>query len=333
MEFDVVGIGNALVDIEVRVEDDFIESLGVVKGGMTLSSVDDQKRILQAVTAKPKKVSSGGSAANTVHGIGAMGAKGYYLGRVADDDFGRHYTEDMRTCGVGFPGPDAAPDGTGTCVVLITPDSERTMFTHLGISSKLHPDNVDEAIIDKCGTVYIEGYLWTGEETQQAAEKMADIAKKASVPVSFTLSDAFIVNSYRDALIDFIRWKVDILFCNDVEACAMFQTDDTEHAFQQLRGMVDTLFLTRGKEGAWASNLENEKVEIGSFPVDAVDTTGAGDLFAGGALFGLARFLPLKDAGILGSYCAAQVVRHMGARLPSSAIASVEHILGRYQGP
>ncbi len=333
MEFDVVGIGNALVDIEVRVEDDFIESLGVVKGGMTLSSVDDQKKILKAVTDKPKKVSSGGSAANTVHGIGAMGAKGYYLGRVADDDFGRHYTEDMRTCGVGFPGPDTAPDGTGTCVVLITPDSERTMFTHLGISSKLHSDNVDEAIIDKCGTVYIEGYLWTGEETQQAAEKMADIAKKAGVPVSFTLSDAFIVNSYRDALIDFIRWKVDILFCNDVEACAMFQTDDTEHAFQQLRGMVDTLFLTRGKEGAWASNLENEKVEIGSFPVDAVDTTGAGDLFAGGALFGLARFLPLKDAGILGSYCAAQVVRHMGARLPSSAIASVEHILGRYQGP
>ncbi len=333
MEFDVVGIGNALVDIEVRVEDDFIESLGIVKGGMTLSSVENQNKILAAVTDRSRKISSGGSAANTLHGIGAMGGKGYYLGRVADDDFGRHYTEDMRTCGVGFPGPDGAPKGTGTCVVLITPDSERTMLTHLGVSSKLHPDNVDETIMGQCGTVYIEGYLWTGEETRQAAEKMADIAKKADVPVAFTLSDAFIVNSYREALIDFIRWKVDILFCNEVEARALIQTEDTEHAFEQLRGMVGTLFLTRGKEGAWASSENQEKVIIGSFPVEAVDTTGAGDLFAGGALFGLTRFLPLKDAGILGSYCAAQVVRHMGARLPSSAIASVEHILSRYPGP
>lgn len=333
MQFDVVGIGNALVDIEVLVEDDLVESLGIVKGGMTLSTVDDQIKILDAVTDRARKISSGGSAANTIHGIGAMGGKGYYLGRVADDEYGRHYTEDMRACGVGFPGPDAAQQGTGTCVVLITPDSERTMLTHLGISSELHPDNVDETIIEKCRAVYIEGYLWTGEETRQAAEKMADTAKKAGVPVSFTLSDAFIVNSFRAALEDFIRWKVDILFCNDVEARAMFETDDTDYAFEQLRGMVDTLFLTRGKEGAWACNASHKKVVIGSFPVQAVDTTGAGDLFAGGALFGLTRDLPLKDAGILGSYCASQVVSHMGGRLPATAIATPDDILKRYTGP
>ncbi len=333
MTFDVVGIGNALVDIEVRVEEDFVQSLGVTKGGMTLSSVEDQKRILDSVRERANKISSGGSAANTIHGVGAMGGKGYYLGRVADDDFGQHYTDDMRDCGVGFPGPDAATGGTGTCVILVTPDSERTMFTHLGISSELHSGNVDEAIIQNAGAVYIEGYLWTGDETRDAAIKMADTAREERVPVAFTLSDAFIVNAFRDALIDFIRWKVDILFCNDVEARAMFNTEDTEAAFEQLKGMVDTLFLTRGKEGAWACNSEFEKVEIGSFPVKAVDTTGAGDLFAGGALLGLTRKLPLKQCGILGSYCAAQVVSHMGARLPKSAVIGQDEIFSRYPGP
>ncbi|MCA9483633.1 MAG: adenosine kinase [Nitrospina sp.] len=333
MTFDVVGIGNALVDIEVRVEEDFVKSLGVVKGGMTLSTIEDQQRILDAVRDHAHKISSGGSAANTIHGIGAMGGKGYYLGRVADDDYGQHYTDDMRDCGVGFPGPDAANAGTGTCVVLVTPDSERTMFTHLGISSELHPDNVDEAIVDGAGAVYIEGYLWTGDETRNAAIKMADAAREAGVPVAFTLSDGFIVNAFREALIDFIRWKVDILFCNDVEARAMAGTQDTEAAFEQLRGMVDTLFLTRGKQGALACNAANDHVEIGSFPVQAVDTTGAGDLFAGGALFGLTRKLPLKQCGILGSYCAGQVVSYMGARLPKSAVLTVNEILNRYPGP
>ena len=157
--------------------------------------------------------------------------------------------------------------------------------------------------------------------------------KKAGVPVAFTLSDAFVVNTFRGLLEDFIRWHVDILFCNDVEAKAMFETDDTESAFEQLSGMVDTLFLTRGKEGAWATDGTNGKVTVGSFPVKAVDTTGAGDLFAAGTLHGLCQGHSIKESAILGSYCAAQVVSHMGGRIPTNALTDVAALLKEYKGP
>ncbi|MFQ5482259.1 MAG: adenosine kinase [Nitrospinaceae bacterium] len=332
MEFDLVGIGNALVDIEVRVEDGFIEDIGITKGGMTLSTLEDQQKVLAAVSSRTRKIVSGGSAANTVHGLGALGGRGYYLGRVADDDFGQHYTQDMKDCGVGFPGPDAAESGTGTCVILVTPDSERTMLTHLGISARLHPDNVDETIVRKSRMSYIEGYLWTGKETREAALRLAREAKAAGVPVAFTLSDAFVVNSFRDELIDFIRWNVDILFCNEIEARAMFETGNLEGAFDQLRGLTDLLFLTRGKEGSWAVDGNQSKVAVGVFPVKAVDTTGAGDLFAAGVLFGLGRKLGIEQAAILGSYCASEVVSHMGGRLPAHCHTDVKKILGLYAG-
>lgn len=333
MEYDVMGIGNALVDIEVRVDDAFVESLGVTKGGMTLYSLEDQKRVLEAVASKAHKISSGGSAANTIHGIGALGGKGYYLGRVADDEFGRHYTEDMRDCGVGFPGPDAAEHGTGTCVIMVTPDSERTMLTHLGISSNLHPDNVDATIVSKARLVYIEGYLWTGEETREAALKTAELAKKAGIPVAFTLSDAFVVNAFKNDLVDFIRWKVDILFCNDIEARALCGTENLEAAFEEMQAMTQTLLMTRGKQGSWATDSDNGRLEIGVFPVKAVDTTGAGDLFAAGTLYGLCRKRPLKEAAILGSYCAAQVVTHLGGRMPAHSHTDLKKILDLYPGP
>ena len=157
MNYDLVGIGNALVDIEVQVDDAFIEQASVTKGGMTLSSIEDQNKILESLQSKPKKISSGGSAANTVHGASVVGAKSYYLGRVANDAHGKHYTEDMKSCGVGFSGPGADVEGTGTCVILITPDTERTMLTNLGVSSSLHPENVDETIVKNSRGVYVEG--------------------------------------------------------------------------------------------------------------------------------------------------------------------------------
>ena len=147
MNYDLVGIGNALVDIEVQVDDAFIEKASVTKGGMTLSSIEDQNKILESLQSSSKKISSGGSAANTIHGASVLGAKSYYLGRVANDTHGKHYIEDMQNCGVGFSGSGSDGQGTGTCVVLITPDTERTMLTHLGVSSLLHPANVDEAIV------------------------------------------------------------------------------------------------------------------------------------------------------------------------------------------
>ena len=332
MNYDLVGIGNALVDIEVQVSEDLVQELKITKGGMTLSTRENQVEILNRITNHSQKIVSGGSAANTIHGFTALGGNGYYLGRVADDTFGKHYTDDMKDCGVGFPGPDSATDGTGTCLILITPDSERTMLTHLGISSELHPENVDETIIQDAKTVYIEGYLWTGDETRAAAMKMADAARHAGVPVAFTLSDAFVVNTYKESLVDFIRWKVDILYCNNVEARAMTDEDKDEEAFAKLKGMVDTLFMTRGVEGSWAADSQHPKIHVNPFPVHAIDTTGAGDLYAAGALHGLVHGHDLKESAILGSYCAAQVVTHLGGRMPAHAHTHVPTILKLYPG-
>jgi sugar/nucleoside kinase (ribokinase family) len=205
MNYDLMGIGNALVDIEVQVDDAFIEKASVTKGGMTLSSIEDQNKILESLKSRSKKISSGGSAANTIHGASVLGVKSYYLGRVANDIHGKHYIEDMQNCGVGFSGPDSDVQGTGTCVVLITPDTERTMLTHLGVSSLLHSENVDEAIVKNSRAVYVEGYLWTGDETREAGMHMARIAKKHGIPVSLTLSDAFVVNSFKESLTEFIQ--------------------------------------------------------------------------------------------------------------------------------
>ncbi len=332
MSYDLVGIGNALVDIEVQVSEGLVHNLELTKGGMTLSTKANQDEILTHINNHTHKIASGGSAANTIHGFSALGGRAYYLGRVADDSFGKHYTDDMKDCGVGFPGPDSKTDGTGTCLILITPDSERTMLTHLGISSELHPDNVDETIIHSAKTVYIEGYLWTGEETRAAAMKMADAARHAGVPVAFTLSDAFVVNAYKESLVDFIRWKVDILYCNNVEARAMTGEDKDEHAFAELKGMVNTLFMTRGAEGSWATNPQHAKIHIEPFTVQAVDTTGAGDLYAAGTLYGMIHEHSLKESGIIGSYCAAQVVTHLGGRMPAHSHTNVKKILDQYPG-
>jgi sugar/nucleoside kinase (ribokinase family) len=332
MNYDLVGIGNALVDIEVQVPEELVRELEITKGGMTLSTKENQDKILSRITNHTQKIVSGGSAANTIHGFSALGSRAYYLGRVADDTFGKHYTDDMKDCRVGFPGTDSKTDGTGTCLILITPDSERTMLTHLGISSDLHPDNVDATIIKESKTVYIEGYLWTGDETRAAAMKMADTARQAGIPVAFTLSDAFVVNTYKESLIDFIRWKVDILYCNNVEARAMTDESKDEDAFAGLKGMVDTLFMTRGVEGSWAANSQHAKIHIDPFTVHSVDTTGAGDLYAAGSLHGIIHNHDLKESAIIGSYCAAQVVTHLGGRIPSNSHTHVPTILELYPG-
>jgi sugar/nucleoside kinase (ribokinase family) len=331
MKYDLLGIGNALVDIEVRVDDEFIAKNSLTKGGMTLLSIENQKKILDDLHNVSSKYSSGGSAANTIHGLSVLGGKTSYLGSVANDVYGKCYAEDMLSCGVEFSGIKNVHSDTGTCVVLVTPDSERTMLTHLGASSLLHPDNIDEKNILNCAMTYIEGYLWTGEDTRNAAEKLANIANTNKIPVAFTLSDAFVVNSFKKQLIDFIKQSVDILFCNDVEAKAMVGTDDVQEAFDGLKKISKTVFLTRGKNGSWASNPSKEKIAVNVFPTKAIDTTGAGDLFAAGALYGIIKNYSLNESAILGSYCASKVVSHMGGRMPIDSEVDAIKILSRYQ--
>ncbi|MBT3515423.1 MAG: adenosine kinase [Nitrospina sp.] len=333
MKYDLLGIGNALVDIEVRVDDDFIERNSLTKGGMTLFELEKQKKILEELNGFSTKVSSGGSAANTVHGLSVLGGKAYYIGKVANDFYGKYYAEDMRACDVAFSGTGNGNglNDTGTCVVLVTPDSERTMLTHLGASSLLHPDNVDEKIIKSSRIVYIEGYLWTGDSTRNAAEKLAKIAKKNNTPVAFTLSDAFVVNGFKKQLTEFIQHNVDILFCNNIEANALAATEDTEEAFAELKKIARTVFVTRGEIGSWASNQTEKKITVNVFPTKAVDTTGAGDLFAAGALYGIIKNYSLKESAIIGSYCASEVVSHMGGRMPVGSYADVKTIIKKYE--
>ena len=332
MKYDLVGIGNALVDIEVRVDDKFIKQNSLIKRGMTLSKEEEQKIILQKLDGRITKISSGGSAANTVHGFSILGGETYYFGRVANDLYGRHYTKDMQSCGVGCLEANGQGN-TGTCVILVTPDSERTMLTHLGVSSSLDSSDIDEKTIMDTGMVYIEGYLWTGEETRNTAEKLAEVAKKNKTPVAFTLSDAFVVNNFKNQLIDFIRNNVDILFCNDVEAKALAETEEIGKAFDILKSMTGTIFITLGENGSWASSPNEKKVITNIFPTKAVDTTGAGDLFAAGALYGIIKNYSLKESAIIGSYCASETVSHMGGRMPVNSNTDVKKIIREYQRP
>ena len=331
MKYDLLGIGNALVDIEVCVDDKFIKEISLTKGGMTLSNLEQQKKKLQKLNGLSTKISSGGSAANTIHGLSVLGGKTYYIGKVTNDAYGKLYIEDMQSCGVAFRSSRNRLGETGTCVVLVTPDSERTMLTHLGVSSLLGPDDIDEEIIGSAGMVYIEGYLWTSKNTRIAAEKVARIAKNNNIPVAFTLSDAFVVNSFKKQLIDFIRENIDILFCNDLEGKAMAKTQDSQEAFNYLKKITEMIFYTRGEKGSWAANSIEEKNIVNVFPTKAVDATGAGDLYASGVLYGIIRNYNLKESAIIGSYCASEVVSHMGGRMPIRSDLDPEKIIEKYQ--
>lgn len=331
MPHDVYGIGNALVDIQVRVSEEDLEELLLPKGGMELTSREEQQRLIDALEGRVDNICSGGSAANTMHGIGALGGQAYYLGRVASDDFGHHYTRDMADCQVGFPGPGDGAAPTGTSLVLITPDAQRTLATHLGISVELHPDNVDPTIVADAKAVYIEGYLWDAEAPRAAARRVAEIANQHGIPVALTLSDAFLIERYREELVEFIQHSVDILFCNEVEGRAMSGAAESIGAFRELSQMVSKLFFTLSERGSWVAHEGEPPISILPFPARKVDTTGAGDLFAAGALYGLTHGYSLEQCGVLGNYCGARIVSQLGARLPQRFDGKVDEIFSSYE--
>jgi len=333
MKYDLVAIGNALVDFEARVDEEFIRQFSLPKGGMSLVTEEEQSRVLKVLQGKKVKTCSGGSAANTVHGVSVLGGSGYYIGKIGDDHSGKIYEGDMFECRVGFPGREGATKEhtTGTCIVLITPDSERTMVTHLGVSANLQADDVDPQIVEKAKCVYIEGYLWAGEKSQVAAMKVARIAKEKKIPVAFTLSDASVVNNHKDSLNDFINEYVNILFCNKVEARALTDASNPEDAFDKLVQRAEALFLTLGADGAYVGRKGGDRKFVKAFYVQAIDTTGAGDLFAAGVLYSLINKRGMLEAGAIGSYCASQVVTHMGARMPVKSHTDIDKILQEYK--
>ncbi len=311
--YDVAAIGNAIVDVIAPADDAFLEANGVAKGAMTL--VDEAQS--QALYAKmaPGVEASGGSAANTVAGLASFGGKGAFLGKVADDQLGRVFAHDMRAIGARF---DNAPlqggPATAACMINVTPDGQRTMCTYLGASTAFAEDDVDPAVIEAARIVYLEGYLFDAEAARRAFAKAAALARGSGRMLALTLSDGFVVERHREALLGFIESQVDLLFANEVEATALFQTDSFETAVAALRERVKLAAVTRGAQGSVILS-EGERLSVAAAPVEkVVDTTGAGDQYAAGFMFGFSRGRPLQDCGRLASLAAAEVISHYGPR-------------------
>jgi sugar/nucleoside kinase (ribokinase family) len=311
---DVYGIGNALVDIQVRVDDGFLARERLVKGHMQLADPAQQAQVLAALQGHAQARSSGGSAANTVVGVAELGGRAAYCGKVGRDPLGAFYREDLQAVGVRFDG-GVGVQPTGTSLVLITPDAQRTMLTSLGASSLLDAADISSASLAGCKYLYVEGYLLAGEHTRRAALQAIATAKSLGAKVALSVSDPFVVSSAEQLLWDLIEGPVDLVFCNEMEAAALVGTDDMVECARTLHSHAERVALTLGAKG---SLLMHDGVlqPVEGVPVAAVDTTGAGDMYAAGILYGLTNGLSWPEAGRLASHAAARVVSTLGARLP-----------------
>lgn len=316
---DVFGVGNALVDMLAMVPDEFVASQKLARGAMTLMDSVQQARLLHALGHHRVELASGGSAANTMVAIAQSGGTGIYNGKVAHDPHGEFYKQDMESSGIRFPvsmAPESA-DPTGTCVVMTTPDAERTMCTHLGVSTSLAPGDLDRDLLASCRYSYVEGYLWDAPGPREACLDTFRYSKKLGVRASFTFSDPFLVERYRDEFLEVVPQWCDILFCNADEARHLFQIDSLEECNRRIAKMAELVFVTDGPEGCYV--LQGDKVtQVPAFSVEAIDTVGAGDAFAGGALYGLARGMTPQRAARWGNWLAGQVVAKVGPRLEGS---------------
>jgi sugar/nucleoside kinase (ribokinase family) len=316
--YDVLGIGNAIVDIIARAEEDFLLKQGMRKGTMALIDETRAETIYDAMG--PAVEMSGGSAANTIVGLSSLGARAAFVGKVKDDLLGRAFAHDIRAAGVAFDTPPAsAGPPTGRCYVLVTPDGERTMNTYLGAAQDLHPDDIDPAVVAASSILYLEGYLWDPKHAKDAFLKAAKIAHGASRKVALTLSDAFCVDRWRDEFLQLMRSRtVDLIFANEGELRSLYQTADFDAAVKALRADIAVAVVTRSEQGCIVINSEDVEA-VPAFAVGrVVDTTGAGDLFAAGFLSGLARGADDRTCGRLGALAAAEVIQHMGARPETS---------------
>jgi sugar/nucleoside kinase (ribokinase family) len=328
-QYDVVGIGNAIVDVIARADDAFLAAKKLAKGAMTL--IDEAQADALYAAMGPGTESSGGSAGNTMAGIASLGGKGAYIGKVRNDQLGQVFAHDMRAIGVSFESR-AATEGPATarCLIFVTPDAQRTMNTYLGACVNLGPGDVDEAVVKDARVTYLEGYLWDPPHAKDAFVKAAKIAHAAGRKVSLSLSDAFCVDRHRDSFRDLVANHVDILFANESEIKSLYEVDGFDAALQAVRGSCEIACLTRSEKGSVI--VAGEEVHV----IDAervggagvVDTTGAGDLYASGFLYGWTHGYGLARAGRIASVAAAEAISHVGARPQTSLKALVKQKLG-----
>jgi len=316
--YDVLGIGNAIVDVLARAEDDFLVRHDMRKGAMTL--IDETRALAIYDAMGPAVEISGGSAANTIVGCASLGGRAAFVGRVRDDELGRVFAHDIRAAGVAFDtGPASDGPSTGRCYVLVTPDGERTMNTYLGAAQDLHPRDIDADAIAGAAITYLEGYLWDPKQAKEAFLKAATAAHEAKRLVALSLSDAFCVDRWREEFLDLVRGgTVDLLFANEAELRSLYQTSDFDTALAALRREARLAVVTRSEKGCVVVSRD-KLLPVPAAPIErVVDTTGAGDLFAAGFLFGIAQGAGHERAAQLGALAAAEVIQHLGARPQTS---------------
>jgi len=310
---DLCGIGNALVDIQIQIQDEDIEKLKLNKGEMRLIDAKDQQLLIEKLKDYNNHKSSGGSAANTIIAFSQFGGKSSYQTLIGNDEFGKFYANEFKELGISLPCPVDNNNPTGTCLVLITPDSERTMLTYLGASANFTVDNIQEDVIKNSKWIYIEGYEFTQKESTDAVYKAVDIAKKNDTKIAVTFSDVFITDIFYDNL-KYVADNSDLIFCNEAEAIKYAKVDNLKDAIKYFEEKFKNFVITLGAKGSYVK-WNNEIYEIPSYPANPIDSTGAGDMFAGGFMYGLIYTDFAAKAGHLASFASAQVVSQLGARL------------------
>jgi sugar/nucleoside kinase (ribokinase family) len=324
--FDILGIGNAIVDVVARADDAFLSKHDMCKGSMALIDAAQAEALYGAMP--PAQESSGGSAANTCAVAAALGARVAFLGKVADDELGAVFQHDIEATGVHFPSvPLRGSAPTARCLILVTPDGQRTMNTYLGACVAFGEADVDEVLIAEAAVLHLEGYLFDPPEAQRAFRKAAAAAHRAGRKVALSLSDPFCVDRHRTEFRELVRREVDVLFANEAEVTSLYQVNSFEEAMAATRAEVEIAVLTRSEHGSVVVRGP-EMVTVAAEPAQLVDTTGAGDAYAAGFLVGLTRGLPLAACGRLGSIAAAEVIGHYGARPEADLKVRAGGVLG-----
>jgi len=313
-KYDVVGIGNALVDVLSHAEDEFLIKHDIPRGTMTL--IDEGRAEALYDVMGPGTEMSGGSGANTIAGVASLGGRAGFVGRVKDDQLGGVFIHDLKSAGIDFGGKQAdSGTATGRCLIFVTPDAQRSMNTFLGAGQDLTPEDVNMSLIQDASIVYLEGYLWDPPGAKEAFREVMGVCQQAGSKVSMTLSDPFCVDRYREEFLGLIKdGKIDILFANEVEIISLFEAQDFDSALQSIRGLCETVALTRSEKGCVVLSGEETHIVDAASVDRVVDTTGAGDLFASGFLYGLAKGHAPAVCARLGAESAAEVISHFGAR-------------------
>jgi sugar/nucleoside kinase (ribokinase family) len=310
---DVLAIGNAIVDVLSSTDDAFLSAHGLAKGSMTLTEPERAEEIYAAMG--PAVEASGGSAANTAAGVASFGHRSAFIGKVRDDQLGAVFTHDIRAAGVTFTSaPATAGLPTARCLILVTPDAERTLNTSLGIAGEVTVADIDDELVRSAAITYCEGYLWDKDGTKEAIRHAMRVARDAERLVALTLSDGFCVDRHRDEFVELIATSVDVLFANEDEIRSLYEVEHFDDALQTARKHVPIAFLTRGAAGAVVVRGDEVHVVDAHAPGGVVDTTGAGDAFAAGAMVGLTSDRDLATCARLGSHAAGEVIGHLGPR-------------------